>query len=283
MFHFRSTTAAVFGGALFTLSSLASAVTVAPGTEHGLLSGAIGVVLDASPVIDLKLDDTEATVGAIGELGYLARARTEYGVNHGYAQVVDGSAADGPAVGALSVWADKFVVSGPGGATGAFAAPVSVTISGTLGAADYADGGYALYSLTEAQAQAILNGGEEFVFDQFVYGLPTDPAYGTPVITDFRSSETSPGSDGFVLTGTVQGNYGEAFYLVSVLNLYAEQNGLVDASNSAVFGITAPVGASLATSSGTLYTAAVPEPGTYALVLAGLVFVATTAARRRSA
>lgn len=280
MFNKATLAAWFLGGSLVAASPFAVAI-VAPSTDSGLFSGAIADAGNPELEIDFRLDNTLAAVGSLGEVGYGATARTDFGVNRAFAQVVGGDPFEGPFVGAVSVWADKFTVTDPGGASGAFSAQVSVTVSGTLSGADYAEGGYALFALTQQQAQDILNGGGEFLYDQFIFGLPNDPAYGSPIIIEERFSDESPVSGTFVLTGTVHGTYGEAFYLVSVLNVYAEEDGLIDASNSAVFGISVPTGTSLATDSTTVYAQAVPEPETTALLLAGLAFVAVIASRQR--
>lgn len=64
--------------------------------------------------------------------------------------------------------------------------------------------------------------------------------------------------------------YDQPFSLTAALNVSALNGGRADLSNTASFVLDLPEGAYLVSASGFGYVAAVPEPGTYALLLLGL-------------
>jgi hypothetical protein len=268
--------AACFGAALLATSPLASAVMAIP--QSALFSGAL-VDLDGGlePVLgmDFKYDTSVAEViGA--ELGYHSKAASDYGINKAYSKVTGGSFTNGPFTGAVSAWADSFTVTG---GSGTFTADVSVTLSGQFGPGAYAEAAYGLFAISSEMYGEILNGGDEFVFDLMVTGLPMGSGFQEIILlgTSSDDGDSEPGS--FTAMGQVQGTYGEAFYLLSVLGTYAEEDGEIDMFNTAVFGILGPAGSDVLTGSGTPYAPAVPEPETYALCAVGLALV--YAARRR--
>lgn len=154
--------------------------------------------------------------------------------------------------------------------------------------------------------------------DSGIPALPTDPSYqlgddggmGFPEVT--TDLIVTPGTEHLVnitLTGTLDFTYGEAFYLIGALGTSIMNDGLetfcnfdisgepcvptpkdgtgattLDFFNSALLaGIVLPEGASFASASGAPYNVtAVPEPGEWAMLLAGLGLVAWRT-RRRSA
>lgn len=148
--------------------------------------------------------------------------------------------------------------------------------------------------------------------------LITDPALqlggdggmGFPEVT--TDLIVTPGTEHLVnitLTGTLDFTYGEAFYLIGALGTNILNDGLetfchfdisgelcvptpkdgtgattLDFLDSALLaGIVLPEGATFASASGTAYpVTAVPEPGEWAMLLAGLGLVAWRARRKRA-
>ncbi len=79
-------------------------------------------------------------------------------------------------------------------------------------------------------------------------------------------------------TGSYSYTDGVPIYLAGVLLTYAEQDGSAIFNATARFGIT-PTG-SLLTDSGLVYAQAVPEPGTWAMMIAGVALLGFVARRR---
>jgi len=269
--------AACLGAALLATSPLASAVVAVP--QSALFSGALVDVDDGSEPgfgMDFKYDTSVAEVVS-AELGYHSKAATDYGINKAYSKVTGGSVTSGPFTAAVSAWADSFTVTG---GTGDFTADVSVTLSGQFGTGTYAEAAYGLFAVSSDLYGSVLNGGDEFVFDLIVSGLPIGPGFQEVILlgasTDDGDSE--PGS--FTATGQVEGTYGQTFYLLSVLATYAEEDGEINMFDTAVFGISGPSGSETLTGSGTPYAPAVPEPGTYAMCAIGLALVFVARRRR---
>lgn len=278
---FAHSLAACFGAALLVTSPFASAAVAIP--QSALFSGAL-VDLDggSEPRIDFDFHyDTTVAEVISAELGYHAKAASDYGINKAYSKIEGGNALFGPFAGALSAWADSFTVTG---GSGAFTADVSVTLSGQFGPNAYSEASYGLFAISSDLYGAVLNGGDQFVFDLLFTGLPSGAGFQEIILLGNSSDDgdTAPGS--FTATGQVQGTYGETFYLLSVLGTYAEVNGEIDMFSTAVFGISGPIGSDALTGSGTLYAAAVPEPSTYAMCAVGLALIlgAQRRARRRS-
>lgn len=229
---------------------------------------------------DHVVGEGTAAVGSLAAVGYEARASTSYGVNRAYAAVRDGDFFDGPFAYSLSAWADRFVVTG---GTGEFLAPVSLSLESTVAAEDYSEAVVVVLKVPEANFQALLSVADdpEFIYDSVVYG-DIDPSLldgAEPVLALYHSSDDTPGNNAEVTTDFITGQYGEAFYLVTVLAAYAEMDGEVDAMHTAIFGLTAPGGGAIGTGSGVTYAAAVPEADSVVLFSAGLGLLVL--ARRR--
>lgn len=272
------------GGMLTVLSPWAAAVVGVP--ESGLVSGAIAAQEEALLADDLRFDGGLASVGSLVTSNFEGRAQTAFGVNHAYAAADGGSVPEGPRVASVSAWFDKVVVTASDGASGAFSLPVSVTLSADIEGSGFAELRYGLFALAQQDVDKIqqlaLNAGELLASltnggSPAAFGLPD----GTVYYNEFGTEDFPEGGPAKTLNGTLQGQYGEAFYVVSVLNPFVIGNGFVDASHTATFRIDAPAGIVVASSSGTAYVQAVPEPRTVALCLAGLIVVGLASIRAR--
>ena len=93
----------------------------------------------------------------------------------------------------------------------------------------------------------------------------------------FHAGSNPSGPLNVTLDGSIPFTYGQPFYLASLFG--GDASGAEDFFNSADFGITAPAGATLITQSHTVYAAAVPEPGTLALL--AVAALGTPCCRRR--
>lgn len=230
-----------------------------------------------------------ATV-ALGTTGTEARAQTLPGVNRVESRnllPVDdedlrASSIGGPFSIGLSVWSDVFTLQG---GSGAGSLSVSATIDGQFGNGFGASGDYLLLRMTPAEAAAFLQDPISILFGEqagmVVLGLSQntfDPRFS-------ESGERLPPGSAFGGTrvGELAFVYGESFALVSVLLAGANDQGSLVSFNSARFGISAPDSASIGTASGFVYASAVPEPGTWLMLTLGLLAVATSVLRRRSA
>lgn len=187
----------------------------------------------------------------------------------------NGFMADSGAAG-FSAWSDGFVVTG---GTGSGQIEISITIHGAITGHE-ADMVYALnMSQTAFSIQS-----ETGINDD---NIDATLSHSTRILSyAINNSDASPNT---VLTGKLNFTYGQKFYLLSYLGGDvctplegpAHQGctgGSEDFYHSAIFGMTAPTDAVITASSGHAYLAAVPEPGSWALVGIGLV---TMALRRR--
>lgn len=232
--------------------------------------------------------------------GNLAQAQTLPGVNRIEVsnsisvtdEAIRQNGIGGPFAISLSGWTDNFVITG---GTGLGSALVSVNVTGQFGNGYGGGGGYGMWysSPTELQSEVVqflsadptswlietidepVDGGEILILSYLANVLApgyTDPGLMLP-----------PGSQfGGLLSTTINFIYGEEFSLASVLFGFANDTGSLSAMNSAHFGITVlnnPL-AQVETGSGTVYAEAVPEPETWAMLLAGLGLVGFAARRR---
>jgi hypothetical protein len=249
------------------------------GTSHTFAASPFTYAAYGPPLEDqppVFSDDEQSTSGAVSVLGSEGQqARASFGSN-GVA-LPSGLSPNGWGY-AFSAWSDGFVING-GSGTGIL--NFSVQLHGTLFAED------AIYTLIMSDnpdafspasiAADAFNGFENIPGTAPVLQVEVDA---TPDFTPGPGVYSFPlGSIDETFSVSVSFTYGQTFYLASVLDITAQG----DFYNSANFGISAPVGASIASLSGTPYpTVAVPEPETYAMLLAGLGLVGF-AARRRAA
>jgi hypothetical protein len=200
--------------------------------------------------------------------GYLATAQSDFGVNRVYAS----AAGTTGSIGASSVWTDKFTVNAPIGQ--AVVVSFSVLLSGTNSApatvgAPTPDGGGEFDLLIDASyhsPQSLLAGID----------VPNNLAF-IKANLDNASAFNQILSNAFVAHG------GDTFYVSSVLSVGAARNQVVDFAHSAHFGINVGPEASLATSSGVSYAAAVPEADSLWMAVMGLTVVGLALASARPA
>lgn len=221
-----------------------------------------------------------------------AQAQTLQGINRisvsNGAAVIDendrATGIGGPFSVALSLWSDAFTIQG---GTGTGTLTVSAAVTGQFGSGYGAEGLYALAAVSEAEAGVIFDDPLGAILGDsvpspllLVHQSTTAPQY------DAEGERVAPGSAfGDTVSATLQFTYGQPFMLVSMLAGFANDFGSLTAMNSAVFGLTVEgnPSATILTASGALYPAAVPEPETYALFLAGLGLLAVAARRARRA
>ncbi len=227
------------------------------------------------------------TDGSLAEVAIatgMAKSQSAYGLNRiavdNNAPVDDeflrANSIGGPFSTAISLWADTFTITG-----GAGKATVSAMVSGTFGpknSPSYGTGAaYYLVRVNQAELAELMSRPFEFLVRQDMAArsvLSLEQNVLKPGYTDPGES-LAPGSPfGGTLVGELNYLPGEAFTLVSILAASANDYGVLNAFNSAHFGLTLPQGSAVAAASGTSYMAAVPEPDAGALVLAGLGLLA---------
>lgn len=239
----------------------------------------------------IVVSDLQAALGPTAPES-LAQAQTLQGVNRvlvsNNAAVVSeedrATGIGGPFAMAVSIWADTFTITG---GTGTGTVSLSAGVTGQFGSGYGAEGLYALAAASEAEAGVIL--GDPI-------GAALGDALPTPILLVHQSTtapqytadgeRVAPGSAfGRTVIGSYEFTYDQPFVLVSMLAGFANDFGSLSAMQSAVFGLTVNgnAGAVIQTGSGAVYPlAAVPEPETYALFLAGLGLLGIAARRRRA-
>lgn len=264
------------------VKNLAAALLCASGFATAALAqvpdvfvgAAAGTSVDVFETFDLYQESilpsgtATAQVGALpgpGDMtGIFARAETTFGTNRAQALALNQIEL---ASAAFSYWTDSFTVTN---GTGPGAANVSVTLSGSIQPGLLTAAVFALFV-----SNAPLTDDEKLLaaLEDLIQGIPpTDPAVVVShVATNF---DTTP----ILLTGAYGFTYGTPFYLAGVLGTLVAFNGSVDLFNTAQFGISAS--GAIGTGSDTLYPAAIPEPGTWAMMFAGLALLAFVARQR---
>jgi len=229
---------------------------------------------------------TAVTIAAGTPPAGYATARTDFGSNGFAVQTV----ANSLGAGAGSIWSDGVVV---GGGSGAGVLTVSAQIVGSI--SGQADLTYALFASTVAfDAQAIVAYFDQHDFDPQLPNaarlLYTQIAggCGTPTASAACGHgllENVTGPVNLTLVQSVQFTYGATYYLASVFGgdvSDAGPGGSASFLNSATVGITYPLNAVPTYASGVpanFYPQAVPEPGNWLLLGAGLAFLGVAARR----
>ncbi len=251
-----------------------------------------GTIFSPGYYDQIQRQDGSAVANASTTKG-ASKAQSDYGVNR--VEVASFASVDnedlrrtsigGPFADAYSIWVDRFVVQG-GAGTGVLS--VSAIVSGRFGSQAGGFGSYGLLQVDTGNADIDALAVAEFLRDETtantalvkdVLTLSQEvpaPGFGSDV------DVVAPGGAfGGVLSGQITFTYGRPFYLISLLGASANDFGSLSAFNSAHFGITAPTGALLTSDAGVRYAAAVPEPATIVMTLAGCLVVG--ACRRRRA
>jgi len=264
------------------LPDVSHAVVLIPpssGTLSAALADLDGDLIDdstsTSSIDDFNWTNSTSMVQAAVPDALSSSAMTTMGVNRAEAIATLPGSAAGQA-NALSLWFDKFTVTG---GSGSGSARVSATVTATIQDDFKARGLYYLLKLTPEQLMDIQSRSpESLATDYFTSGIPSSMV----VISARRTESNGPVNVNATLKGTLSFEYDQPFYLASMLMVEAQEMGAISAINSVHFGLSLvdPL-ASYDSDSNTVYAASVPEPETYALILAGLGVVAVGARRQR--
>lgn len=233
---------------------------------------------------------TDGSIAYASILSGTAKSQATYGVNRVAVdnntpvddEFLRAKSIGGPFAVSISVWTDTFTISG---GTGSGTASISSVISGQFGPKNGTSyggsGSYYLFLASSSEVASLLAKPFEFMVS---HDLSTNPSTPNNLLSIdqnvLKPGYSDPGQDvapggqfGGTLTGELHFNYGESFTLVSVLGGYANDFGVLNAFNSAHFGITPPIGSALTTASKTDYIAAVPEPSSIVMLICGLSLI----------
>lgn len=224
--------------------------------------------------VDLEDFQTTGTASVAGQVAPIARgqASAQYGVlgalaeTFGQAQPFPDAFPGGYAAVAGAIFTDSFTITG-----GTGTAFTSTNLSGVVG--PNADSLMAYVLLKSVDPFSDLEALEIQLGEIIATGmLPT----GLEVVHAAIATPSLPLDP--LPTGSYTYVDGVPIYLAGVLLTYAEQDGSAVFNATARFGIT-PTG-SLLTNSGLVYAQAVPEPGTWAMMIAGVALLGFVARRR---
>jgi hypothetical protein len=267
------------------LLALASPGAAAQQSPFVLVNG--GVFDGAGNEIGPEVTLVQATGPLLLEVGSLpnhhGRFRADYGslgfemqVTGGIDREVDGGGG----------WTDGFLVTG---GTGSGTLAVSSQLHGAV--AGNVDLFFMLFVSPQPFELATLNAAIEAADGAWQLQLPNATRVmftgvanrcGLPAASNNCGHVPFENYDGpldLVMNVGVPFTYGQRFYTLTILGGGVSVfGGSIDFFDSANFGITVPAGATLSTNSGTAYAAAVPEPATWLLMLAGAL---TLCLRRR--
>lgn len=262
--------------------AVSNAVVLIPpssGTLSAALADLDGDLIDdntgSSSIDEFTWTNSTSMVQAAIPDALSSRAMTTMGVNRAEAIATLPGSPAGQA-NALSLWFDKFTMTG---GSGSGSARVSATVTATIQDDFKARGLYYLLKLTPEQLLDIQSRSpESLATEYFTSGIPSSMV----VISARRTESNGPVNVNATLKGTLAFEYDQPFYLASMLMVEAQEMGAISAINSVHFGLSLvdPL-ASYDSDSNTVYAAFVPEPETYALILAGLGMVAAGVRRQR--
>lgn len=257
----------VYQNAASASSSVSGAMTYQVGSNAGNFSESDSSNVGSPVEVSLERKGHAYQAASSADVGQLqARAETKWNSSNGngynYGSNFGSSSANGS-----STWSDWFVISGgTGEATASFvslldgmmssskngSASYGLTISYSTGAYCYASCGESDQNQTVFSQTSSLSGRGKTALSQQIEGEFTF-AYDTP------------------------------FQLTATLTVGASSGGVADFSfGSLSSSLVLPTGVQLASASG-FFAQPVPEPETYAMMLAGLGLVGFAAARRRAA
>lgn len=202
--------------------------------------------------------------------GYQAAASSQTGQAEARAETkwIPGSGYGNSSASATSSWSDWFVVSG---GTGLGTASFASVLDGKLASAKNGSAGYSL--------DIGYTTGAYCYYGYYACGEADQSQ------TLFSQTSSLSGKGKSVLSQDIEGEfsfeYDKAFQLTATLSAYAANGGMADFTLASLgSSLALPAGSSLLNASG-LYTQAVPEAETYAMMLAGLGLVGFAVARRR--
>ncbi|TCJ16387.1 PEP-CTERM sorting domain-containing protein [Parasulfuritortus cantonensis] len=235
---------------------------------------AVGGNYSSSSVSDNAGNDTGSYVNienASHGLGYSAQAYAEYGATHAGVSTVydpapvdDGYLSATASAAATAEYSDWFIITG---GSGEASASVTTVLEGTLSGGGT---GYAGVSFDVA-----------YTPDDYCWDCGTSYEYQSVVSVYDTLGGRQTSSSVANITGEFTFTYDEPFQLTTTLSVFAQDGGYADYLDTAsLLSFALPAGASLQSSSG-LFVASVPEPETYAMLLAGLGLMAGVVRRRR--